>query len=89
ATNVGTTQAGANGFWLRLHRGTQAITPSLVITLVLLGIVTCVALLTHAYRNQLPKALRQSWLRHHALYKIAIVAVMAISAILSYGEGMI
>jgi hypothetical protein len=88
-TNESKIESGQSGVLTKLRRGLQSLTPSLVITLILLGITTCVALLAHAYRRRLPKALRQSWYRHHALYKIGIFAIIAVSAVLSYGGGMI
>jgi hypothetical protein len=89
STNVGETETGQIGIFEKLRRGLQSLTPSLIVTLVLLGITTCVALLAHAYRRNLPKALRESWYRHHALYKIGIFAIIAVSAVLSYGGGVI
>jgi hypothetical protein len=87
-TSVGETEQAVD-FWTKLRRGLQSLTPSLIVTLILLGITTCVALLAHAYRKNLPKSLRQSWYRHHALYKIAIFIIIALSAVLSYGGGLI
>jgi hypothetical protein len=88
STSASETEQSAD-FWTKLRRGFQSLTPSLIVTLVLLGITTCVALLAHAYRKNLPKNLRNSWYRHHALYKIAIFAIIALSAVLSYGGGLI
>jgi hypothetical protein len=86
-TNASPTES--TNIWTRLRRGVQSLTPSLLITLIILGITTCVAVLAHVYRRYLPKALRNSWRRHHALYKIAFLVIVAASAVLSYGGGMI
>lgn len=88
STNVGKTET-SEGLLTHLRRGVRDLTPSLMITLILLGITTCAAVLAHAYRKKLPKNLRQSWYRHHALYKIGIFVVIALSAVMSYGGGMI
>jgi hypothetical protein len=85
---VGVTE-NADDLWTRLRRGISSLTPSLIVTLVLLGIVTCVALLAHAFRRNLPKSWQKSWKRHHALYKVGLVVFIALCAVLSYGGGMI
>jgi hypothetical protein len=87
-TNASETETDTS-LWVRFKRGMNNLTPSLMITLILLGITTCVAMLAHAYRSKLPKHLRESWYRHHAIYKIAIFIIIAVSAILSYGNGAI
>ncbi|MCL2451857.1 CAP domain-containing protein [Candidatus Saccharibacteria bacterium] len=76
---------GSVSLWVHLRRGMRGLVPSLMVTLILLGIVTLVAVLAHVYRRRLPPTLRKSWYRHHALYKITIVASVAVCAILSYG----
>jgi hypothetical protein len=86
------TKTGAsepNNLWTHLRRGLHDLTPSLIFTLVLLGIATCVALLAHFYRRRLPVQLSRTWYRHHALIKMCFIAVLAVGAILSYGGGMI
>jgi hypothetical protein len=67
----------------------MSLTPSLIVILVILGITTCVALLAHTYRRRLPASLRKSWYRHHAIYKIIFIILLALAAVLSYGGGMI
>jgi hypothetical protein len=88
ATRVGVIET-SDSLWTHLQRGMHDLTPSLIFTLVLLGLVTCVALLAHAYRLYLPVGMLQTWYRHHALVKICLVAVLAAGAILSYGGGLI
>lgn len=73
----------------KLRRGFQSAAPSLVFILVLLGIAAAVSVLAHTYRKNLPASLKRSWYKHHGLYKLAFVVILAIGAILSYGGGMI
>jgi len=89
STSESKIESGQTGILTKLHRGLQSLTPSLIMTLVLLGITTCFAVLAHAYRNKLPKNLRQSWYRHHAIYKVGIFIIIALAAVLSYGGGVI
>jgi hypothetical protein len=73
----------------RFMRGLYSATPALTLSLVLLSFVLLVAIFAHVYRNKLPKALKASWYRHHGVYKMGIVAVIAVGTIISYGTGMI
>jgi uncharacterized protein YkwD len=73
----------------KLKRGLTNLTPSLVFILILLGIAAAASILAHAYRKQLPTNLKKSWYRHHGLYKIAFITVLALGAIMSYGNGLI
>jgi hypothetical protein len=54
STSAGKVETNVN-LWTHLKRGVRDLTPSLKITLVLLGITTCLPMLAHAYRNKLPK----------------------------------
>jgi uncharacterized protein YkwD len=73
----------------KLRRGFQSAAPSLVFILVLLGIAAAVSVLAHTYRKNLPTSLKRSWYKHHGLFKLAFVIILALGAILSYGGGMI
>ena len=73
----------------KLRRGFQSAAPSLVFILVLLGIAAAVSVMAHTYRKNLPASLKRSWYKHHGLYKLAFVVILALGAILSYGGGMI
>lgn len=88
-----TTQAGnvgeSEGVWTRMKRGIQSLTPSLLFILAVLGIVTMLSVLAHIYRRKLPAGLKKEWHKHHVIYELAIIAVTAIGAVLSYGGGMI
>lgn len=73
----------------RLGIGVQSMTPALVGSLVLIGIVIAVALVAHAYRNQLPFVLRKSWRRHHGLYKALGMTSFVFILLALYGGGQI
>jgi len=79
----------STGFWVWLKRGIKSATPSLIFLLALLSLASVVTLLAHAYRRHLPPELKKSWYRHHAVYKLIFLVVLAIGTIMSYGGGMI
>lgn len=47
----------------------QSISPALIGALTLIALAMIASLFAHIYRKKLPKKLRQSWYRHHGLYK--------------------
>ena len=67
----------------------QSITPAAVGGLILVAISVFAAALAHIYRRKLPKKLRQSWHRHHGLYKIAGLMSFGLVIIFMYGGGQI
>ena len=67
----------------------QSISPAMLGGLVLLALVAVVAVTAHAYRNKLPKALRQTWYRHHGIYKATGLMVFGIAVIFLSGGGQI
>jgi len=79
----------STGFWVWLKRGIKSATPSLIFLLALLSLASVVTLLAHAYRRHLPPELKKSWYRHHAIYKLIFLVVLALGTIMSYGGGMI
>jgi hypothetical protein len=79
----------SESFMERLNRGLKSAAPSLIVTLALLGLAFLASLLAHKYRNQLPEHLRNSFYKHHALIKMSFITLLAVTAILSYGSGMI
>jgi hypothetical protein len=79
----------SEGLFGQVKRGFQSATPSLVFILIALGIAAAVSVIAHTYRKQLPKALRQTWYKHHALFKLAFFILLGAGAVLSYGGGMI
>jgi len=63
----------------------QQLNPVAIASVIVLLFVANVAFIAHAYRNKLPRQLRTSWKRHHALYKgFGFVALAAI-IVISYG----
>lgn len=73
----------------RLGYAIQNLTPAAIGSLVLIAIVVSVALLAHAYRKKMPKQLRQSWYRHHGLYKAVGMTSFALIIITLYNGGQI
>ena len=73
----------------RIGIGVQSMTPALIGSIVLLLAVASVAVLAHGYRKKLPKQLRQSWYRHHGLYKAAGALCLVIVFLAIYGGGQI
>ncbi len=67
----------------------QSITPAAMGGLTLIALAIVVAAFAHAYRRKLPKSLRQSWYRHHGLYKVTGLMSLGLIIILIYGGGQI
>ncbi len=67
----------------------QSISPAALGGLVLLALATGVAVAAHSYRRKLPKTLRQSWYRHHGLYKAAGMMSLGVMVIFLSGGGQI
>ncbi|MCL2280347.1 CAP domain-containing protein [Candidatus Saccharibacteria bacterium] len=86
-TSVGMTETPS--FWTRLVDGARNLTPSLIFTLAVLGLVTAVTVIAHFAHWRLSPRLAKTWRLHHALIKVCFVAVLTVGAILSYGGGMI
>lgn len=91
ASVAGVVAANGNGTGLisRFGIGLQSLPPVALGSIVLMLLVTGVALAAHAYRNRLPKTLRQSWHRHNGLYKAGGMACLAIVTVALYGGGQI
>lgn len=68
---------------------TQSITPAVMGGLTIIALSIVVAAFAHAYRRKLPKSLRQSWYRHHGLFKVAGLASLGLVIIFMYGGGQI
>lgn len=75
--------------WTRLVAAASSFTPVALVTLLLLTIAALVAGVAHLYRNKLPKQLRQSWYRHHGLYKLAGLLSLLFMVISLYSGGQI
>jgi hypothetical protein len=67
----------------------QSLTPAVMVGISLIAIAIVVSAFAHAYRRKLPKSLRQSWYRHHGLYKATGLLTLGIIMILLYGGGQI
>jgi len=67
----------------------QSATPALVGSLVLLVFEIIVSVVAHLYRRKLPKSIRQSWYRHHGIYKAIGLATFSLIIIYMYGGGQI
>lgn len=73
----------------RFGTAIQSVSPALMGALVLVMLAIFAALLAHIYRRRLPKKLRQSWYRHHGLYKGIGLAVFGLMLIFLSGGGQI
>jgi hypothetical protein len=67
----------------------QSVTPAVIGGLVLIIVAIITALVAHLYRRKLPKTLRQSWYRHHGLYKVVGLMSFGLIIILMYSGGQI
>ena len=67
----------------------QSISPAVIASLALIAIAIIVAAFSHIYRHKLPKVLRQTWYRHHGLYKVVGMASLGLIAIFLYSGGQI
>jgi len=73
----------------RVGYALRNLSPAALGSVVLIMLVAAVALLAHAYRKKLPKPLRQSWYRHHGLYKAVGMTSFALIIIALYNGGQI
>lgn len=67
----------------------QSMTPAMLGSIALLFGGAVVALVAHAYRKQLPVAVRRSWRYHHGLYKSVGLMTVAIVLVALYSGGQI
>lgn len=73
----------------RMGVGLQSLTPTALASVLLLLLVSVVSLMAHTYRRKLPLPIRQSWRKHHGLYKAMAAVGMAAIIVLLYGGGQI
>lgn len=73
----------------RIGIALQSMTPVMLGSLLMMIGVVMVSLGAHAYRNRLPKALRQNWYRHHGLYKGVGMSALILLVFALYGGGQI
>jgi uncharacterized protein YkwD len=67
----------------------QSMSPSILGSLVVIAVMAGVALLAHAYRRRLPKAIQRDWRQHHGVYKAIGMVSLAIVIIMLYSDGQI
>lgn len=67
----------------------QSMTPAMLGSLILLLVGAFIALGAHAYRKQLPVAVRRSWRYHHGLYKGVGLMTVAVVLVALYSGGQI
>lgn len=85
ATTASTT-SGSLSIMARLGIGLQSLTPAAIASIVLLLVAANIALVAHLYRRKLPKPLRQSWYKHHGLYKAIGFTTLAVMLVFIYGS---
>lgn len=69
----------------RVGIGLRSLTPVTIASIVVLLVAANIALVAHMYRHKLPFGLRQSWYRHHGLYKAIGFTSLAVMLVLAYG----
>jgi len=67
----------------------SSITPPLMVGLVMIVVTMFTALASHGHRHKLPKFIRNTWRRHHGLYKAAGLAVFALVIVFVSSIGQI
>ena len=73
----------------RVGYAIQNLSPVALGSVVFIIFVAFIGLLAQAYRQKLPKQLRQSWYRHHGLYKAVGMASFAVIIVALYNGGQI
>lgn len=67
----------------------QSLSPAVLSSILLLLVASSVALLAHAYRRQLPLAVRQTWRYHHGLLKATGLVAILVVLVAVYSGGQI
>ncbi len=67
----------------------QTLSPAILGSIMLIIFTAGVAVAAHMYRKKLPKPLRQSWYRHHGLYKAIGLTSFALIIVSLYTGGQI
>lgn len=93
-TNVANTfseakTVGQTNFLTQFAVALQSITPAGIAALALIAFTIVVSAFAHTKRHKLPKAIQQSWKKHHALYKAIGMASLGLVVIFFYGGGQI
>lgn len=77
------------GLDTKLVVAAESFTFPALLALTILTAASAVATVAHLYRKKLPKTLRNSWYRHHGLYKALGLVSVAITMISLYSGGQI
>ncbi|MEO7904241.1 MAG: CAP domain-containing protein [Candidatus Saccharimonadales bacterium] len=77
------------GVMARIGVAAESVSPAAVAGMVIVIIVAILSVMAHTYRRQLPRALRQSWYRHHGALKATGMLSLSIVMILVYSGGQI
>lgn len=67
----------------------QSLDPVTIGSLVILLIVVVISLITHHYRNKLPRSWQKSWRMHHGAYKAVGVVILMALLLIATGGGQI
>lgn len=73
----------------RMGIGLQSLTPTALASVLLLLMISTVSLVAHFYRSKLPTPIRQSWRKHHGIYKAFAAVALGVFLVLLYGGGQI
>lgn len=76
-------------FVARFGVALQSLTPEMLGSFALLLVAAVTAVAAHVYRKKLPKPLRQSWYRHHGLYKAVGMTSLLVILVALYSGGQI
>lgn len=77
------------GVITRIGMSLQSLTPAALGSVILLIAMAGVALTAHLYRDKLPKAMNQSWRRHHGLIKATGMVSLVVMLVALYSGGQI
>lgn len=81
--------SGTTNILTKLAVALESITPAAIVGLILMTVAMMTATLAHVYRRSLPKSLRNSWYRHHGIYKGVGMMVLSLITLLMYSGGQI
>jgi hypothetical protein len=88
-TNNAATARNSESIATRFGLALRALTPAAIAAIVIALAAGAVALTAHIYRRKLPKALRQSWYRHHGIIKASGMVSLCFIIVFLYSGGQI
>lgn len=88
-SNTNAAVVGQTGILGRFVTSFQSATLAIMTALILVNLALVAAILAHIYRQKLPKKLRQSWYRHHGLYKAVGLMSLSLAILLLFDNGQI